>query len=96
MATPHLRKTDLGTGSGAARYPLICDADHLLIVHRNGTTTWNDKEQRFFSIALGKWTWTGRALTGNYPDWRKVVPIVVALNRGPPFMFERARVLASR
>lgn len=44
MATPHLRKTDLGSGSGASRYPLICDDDHLLIIQRSGNTTWNNKE----------------------------------------------------
>lgn len=42
MATPHLRKTDLGSGSGAARYPLICDDDHLLIIQRGGNA-WTDK-----------------------------------------------------
>ncbi len=44
MATPHLRKTDLGSGSGAARYPIICDEDHLLIIQRGTNTTWSNKE----------------------------------------------------
>ncbi|MCR5839880.1 MAG: hypothetical protein K6G94_09650 [Kiritimatiellae bacterium] len=58
MATPHLQKTDLGTGSGAARYPLICGDDgHLLIIRRSGGV-WTDKtliatpDKQYYSCAL--------------------------------------------
>ena len=58
-------------------------------------TTWSDKEQRFFSIALGNWTWTGKALMGNYPDWRKVVPAVSVLNRAVHLPAEQTAQLAN-
>ena len=56
-------------------------------------TTWNDKEQRFFSIALGNWTWTGKALMGNYPDWRKVVPDAATLKHVVQLDADRAAQL---
>ena len=58
-------------------------------------TVWNEKDQRFFSIALGNWTWTGKALTGNYPDWRKVVPAATVLNRAVHLPAEQAAQLTN-
>ena len=36
--------------------------------------TWCEKEDRYFRFEFGKWRWSGRALVGNYPDWRRVIP----------------------
>ena len=35
----HLVSRDLGTGSGAARYPLIADGSHLVVMYRNSHLT---------------------------------------------------------
>jgi len=42
--------------------------------------TWCDKEFRFFRFEFGKWRWTDKALCGNYPNWRKVMPDESVLN----------------
>ncbi len=36
--------------------------------------TWCEKEYRYFRFEFGNWQWSGKALCGNYPDWRKVIP----------------------
>ena len=83
--------------------PLAVDAltipfPHALLAtkcNEEGTlTTWSNKEQRFFSIALGHWTWTGKALTGNYPDWCKVVPDAATLKHVVQLDADRAAQLA--
>ena len=54
----NLNKTNLGTGSGAARYPLIADGSNLLIIKHK--SVWTDKEfivtpaEEYFSQAV---TW---------------------------------------
>ena len=72
---------------------------HALLATRcedGGTlTTWNDREQRFFRIALGNWTWTGKALVGDYPNWRKVIPDAAVLDREVNLHAERAAQLAN-
>ncbi len=35
---------------------------------------WKQKENTWFQFAVGAWSWTGKALAGNYPDWRNIVP----------------------
>ena len=43
--------------------------------------TWCDKEFRFFRFEFGNWRWTGKALVGSYPDWRRVIPQQETLGR---------------
>ena len=42
--------------------------------------TWCEKEYRYFRFEFGKWRWTGKALCGSYPNWRKVIPEDSVLN----------------
>ena len=57
--------------------------------------TWCDKEFRFFRFEFGNWRWTGKALCGSYPDWRKVVPEQNKLNRIVAFDVDSADRLAT-
>ena len=57
--------------------------------------TWCDREYRYFRLEFGKWRWTGKALCGSYPDWRKVVPEQNKLNRIVAFDVDSADRLAT-
>ena len=57
--------------------------------------TWCDKEFRFFRFEFGKWRWTGKALCGSYPNWRKVIPEQNKLNRIVTFDVDSADQLAT-
>ena len=46
-----------------------------------------------FSIIVGPWCWTGKALQGIYPNWKQVVPESNALTRSITFPPESAREL---
>lgn len=35
---------------------------------------WKEEEETCFELKLGKWTWRGTALRGDYPNWKQVVP----------------------
>ncbi len=35
---------------------------------------WQSKYERLFEIRVGNWCWCGKLLSGNYPNWRQVVP----------------------
>ena len=35
---------------------------------------WKEEEETHFELKLGKWTWRGTALRGDYPNWKEVVP----------------------
>ena len=37
-------------------------------------TTWQKDEDTHFELALGNWTWRAKALKGNYPNWKRVLP----------------------
>ena len=37
-------------------------------------TTWQKDEETHFELMLGNWTWRAKAIRGNYPDWKRVVP----------------------
>ncbi len=37
-------------------------------------TTWQKDEDTHFELALGAWTWRGKAFKENYPNWKRVVP----------------------
>ena len=57
--------------------------------------TWCDREYRYFRLEFGKWRWTGKALTGSYPNWRKVIPEQSTLNRIVQFDADHAKQLAT-
>ncbi len=49
----------------------------LLTAASEGSGTlviWQSKHDRLFEIRVGNWTWCGKLLSGNYPNWRQVVP----------------------
>ena len=37
-------------------------------------TTWQKDEDTYFELTLGNWTWQAKALKGNYPNWKRVLP----------------------
>ena len=57
--------------------------------------TWCDQEYRYFRLEFGKWRWTGKALCGSYPNWRKVIPEQNKLNRVVTFDVDSADQLAT-
>jgi len=46
-----------------------------------------------FSIIVGPWCWTGKALQGIYPNWKQVIPESNALTRSITFPPESAQKL---
>ena len=36
--------------------------------------TWQKDDETHFELALGNWTWRAKALKGNYPNWKRVLP----------------------
>ena len=57
--------------------------------------TWCEREYRYFRLEFGNWRWSGKALVGNYPDWRKVIPERNKLNRIVTFDVDSADRLAT-
>ena len=57
--------------------------------------TWCDREYRFFRFEFGNWKWTGKALSGSYPNWRKVMPEDNRLNHIVQFDVDHAERLAT-
>ena len=57
--------------------------------------TWCEKESRYFRFEFGKWRWSGKALVGNYPDWRRVIPEQGSLNHIVNFDVDRAEQMAT-
>ena len=35
---------------------------------------WNNDLYTLFTVSIGNWTWTARALPGAYPNWKRVIP----------------------
>ena len=57
--------------------------------------TWCEKEFRYFRFEFGKWRWSGKALVGNYPDWRRVIPEQGSLTHIVDFDVDRAEQMAT-
>ena len=57
--------------------------------------TWCEKEDRYFRFEFGKWRWSGKALFGSYPNWRKVIPDADSLNHVVKFDENEADRLAT-
>lgn len=53
-------------------------------------TAWDTGFCTMFSVRLGRWTWTAKALPGAYPDWRRIVPKRSDLKHSVGFTVEHA------
>ena len=54
----------------------------------------SDTDYRF-RIRVGAWSWTGKTLSGIYPNWRQVIPDRNTLTRSIAFQPECGQVLAA-
>ena len=60
-----------------------------------GTLTyWTKGTDVRFKIQVGAWRWTGKALAGDYPNWKRVIPEPATLTRSISFLQERGEQLA--
>ena len=55
---------------------------------------WPMENRTGFSLIVGPWRWTAKALTGNYPNWRQVIPEKRSLTRSISFLPEAGQELA--
>ena len=80
------------TGSVTIPFPLA-----LLATKAFGDSgrlcTWQKDEDTHFELALGAWTWQAKALKGNYPNWKRVVPERTAATHYVSFQDDRAERL---
>lgn len=50
-------------------------------LHDAGTlAAWTSGNSRLFQITIGDFTWSGKAPSGNYPNWKQVIPADNALD----------------
>ena len=56
-------------------------------------TTWQIDEDTHFELSLRKWTWRAKAIRGNYPNWKRVVPERTAATHYVSFLDDRAERL---
>ena len=56
-------------------------------------TVWKLKDIQFFKIEVGGFLWAGKAVSGSYPEWRKVIPEASGLNYAIAFTPEQAAQL---
>ena len=71
-------------------FPLALLAARL---HDAGTlATWTNGNSRLFQIKIGDFTWSGKAPSGNYPNWKQVIPTGNALDYSITF-HEPAQVI---
>ena len=60
-----------------------------------GTLTyWTKGTDVRFKIQVGAWSWTSKALAGDYPNWKRVIPEPATLTRSISFLPERGEQLA--
>ncbi len=51
---------------------------------------WSNDFFTFFSVKIGKWIWSGKAILGAYPNWKRVMPDGKAMKHRVSFTVERA------
>ena len=56
-------------------------------------TAWNTDLFVMFSIRIGKWRWTAKALSGAYPNWKRIMPDSNALKHCVCFTVDSAEQL---
>ena len=80
------------TGSVTIPFPLT-----LLATKAFGESgkliTWRKDEDTHFVLTLGSWTWRSKAIRGNYPNWKCVVPERTAATHYVSFQDDRAERL---
>ena len=80
------------TGSVTIPFPLA-----LLATKTFGDSgrlsTWQKDEDTHFELTLGAWTWQAKALKGNYPNWKRVVPERTEATHYVSFQEDRAERL---
>ena len=58
--------------------PLTIPFPHALLATKSAEggvlTTWAKGNQRFFTVTLGCWEWTAKALPGTFPRWKSIMP----------------------
>jgi len=79
--------------------PLTMPFPHALLATKSAEggvlTTWAKGDQRFFTVTLGCWEWTAKALPGTFPNWKAVIPDNANLPHIVSFDDERAVQLAT-
>ena len=56
-------------------------------------STWQKDEDTHFELTLGAWTWQAKAIKGNYPNWKLVVPERTEKTHSVRFQDDRAERL---
>ena len=56
-------------------------------------TLWKLKDVQLFKIEASNFVWAGKAVSGSYPEWRKVIPEASGLNYAIAFTPEQAAQL---
>ena len=56
-------------------------------------STWQKDEDTHFELTLGAWTWQAKALKGNYPNWKRIVPERTEATHYVSFQEDRAERL---
>ena len=51
---------------------------------------WSNDFFTFFSVKIGNWTWTAKAILGPYPNWKRVMPDSKTMKHFVGFTVERA------
>ncbi len=51
---------------------------------------WSTDFFTFFSVKIGPWSWTAKAILGAYPNWKRVMPDSKAMKHRVSFTVERA------
>lgn len=58
--------------------PLTMPFPHALLATKSAEggmlTTWAKGDQRYFTVTLGCWEWTAKALPGTFPRWKSIMP----------------------
>ena len=51
---------------------------------------WSNDFFTFFSVKIGQWIWSGKAILGAYPNWKRVMPDGKSMKHFVSFTVERA------
>ena len=51
---------------------------------------WNNDLCTMFSVRIGNWTWTAKALPGAYPNWKRIVPDFKSMKHTVSFTSEQS------
>ena len=80
------------TGSVTIPFPLVLLATKAF-GEAGRLSTWQKDEDTHFELALGAWTWRGKAFKDNYPNWKRVVPERTEATHYVSFQQDRAEKL---